>query len=469
MSKFIILSLLINIISVFNIKAQSKLSCKLEDHHKRAIPYASIKIMPGSCGTITNKDGYFEIKYLNKDEFENIKVSCIGYQTKTFNIDSLLEIQKTNRTINLTLKKQSYQLQEIIISKQEILKDAKQIFANAINELPNLLDNKPHIGKYYFRQSHQLDTSINRLIETAVSIYDPGINNSIKDCKFNIDQLQSSLDNRSKNYKTLLSDYLYSIKKKRLSGDSRIKTNSSYKDPLIQKYLLEALDHSKASFSKFFTSTNMIRSIQNVRRKKSLRINPHFKNGRPIITKSFIKEHRFKLDTILMYKNDPIYRIKILPNKKYPQIKYQKHSLIPIGIAYIRIKDYAFLNLDYGYIKNPNYKHYKGKFRYYFHFKVKFEEFNKKLYLSYLYSNRFDYNSDLSRRRRLIQELSISEIINNQDSINKQQNTLKWKGDHYEKLPYNKEFWNNYSTMLPTHEEQLLKNNLIKDIKNKKK
>lgn len=204
----------------------------------------------------------------------------------------------------------------------------------------------------------------------------------------------------------------------------------------------------------------MIRSIQNVRRKKSLRINPHFKNGRPIITKSFIKEHRFKLDTILMYKNDPIYKIKILPNKRYPKIKYQQHSLIPIGIAYIRIKDFAFLNLDYGYIKNPNYKHFKGKLRYYFRFKIRFEEFNKKLYLSYLYSNRFDYNSDLSRRRRLIQELSISEIINDKNIIDQQLNRLGWKGDHYEKLPYNKEFWETYSIMLPTLEQEKLKKNL---------
>ncbi|RZT92464.1 carboxypeptidase-like protein [Ancylomarina subtilis] len=449
--------------------SQQKIKARVVDDNRTPIPYASIVLENSPLGTITNPEGYFEIKHPYVGKFDNIQVSCIGYQTKFFPIDSLLEIKKGKQTINLILKKQAYNLQEVIVGKQEILKNAKQIFANAINELPNLLDDKPHIGKYYYRQSHRLDTSINRLIEATISIYDPGMKHDITECKFNIDKLQSSLDNRDTDYKLLLRAYLYSRKKTDYFGDPRIKSNSSYKDPLIQKYLLEDLDHSKASFSKFFTSTNMIRSIQNGRRKKSLRINPHFKNGRPIITKSFIKEHQFKLDTILMYKNDPIYKIKILPSKNYPQIKYQKYSLIPIGIAYIRIKDYAFLNLDYGYIKNPNYKHFKGKSRYYFHFKIKFEEFNKKLYLSYLYSNRFDYNSDLSRKRRLIQELSYSEIINDQGLVNKQLNTLNWEGDHYGKIPYNKEFWKNHTTMLPTNEEQLLKNNLIKEIKNKTK
>jgi len=469
MLKSIILFLLASIIFNLNLRSQSKLSCKLIDDQNQGIPYASIKIIPGNFGTITNADGYFDIKFSDKTKLDKILVSCIGYQSKFFLIDSLLKIQKKKPDTHIKLKRQSYQLQEIIVGKQEILKNAKQIFANAITELPKLLDNKPHIGKYYYRQTHCLDTSINRLIEAAISIYDPGNKFNIKDCKFNIDQLQSSLDNRNIDYKTQLQRYIYSRKKKRYSADPRIEANSSYKDTLIQKYLLENLDHNKASFSKFFTSANMLRSTHKGKRKKSLPINPHFKNGRPIITKSFIKEHQFKLDTILMYKNDPIYKIKILPSRKYPTIKYQQHSLIPVGIAYIRIKDFAFLNLDYGYINNPNYKHSKGKIRYYFHFKVKYEEFNNKLYLSYLYSNRFDYNSELSRQRRLIQELSNSEVINNKDSISKQFGTLNWKGDHYAKLIYNQTFWENYSTMTPTDKDQLLKNNLIQKIKNDKK
>lgn len=469
MSKFIHIFFLINTIFIFSIEAQTKIHCKLEDQQEKAIPYASIKLSPGHLGTITNANGFFEIKLTNQQEFDQIQISCIGYESKIISIDSVLKTTWNNRPITFTLKKQSYQLQEVTVGKQEILKDAQQIFANAIDELPNLLDDKAHIGKYYFRQSHRLDTSINRLIEAAVSIYDPGFNKNIKDCKFNIDQLQSSLDNRNTNYKDLLGHYLFARKKKRHFGDPRIKSNSSYKDTLIQKILIEDLDHEKASFSKFYISTNMIRGTQKGRRKKSLRISPFFKNGRPIITKSFLKEHKFKLDSILMYNDDPVFKIKILPSKKYPPIKYQQHSQIPIGMAYIRIKDFAFLYLDYGYINNPNYKHSRGKLKFHFRFKVKFEQFNNKLYLSYLHSNRFDYNSDLSRKRRVIQELSITKIISNQDTINKQLNTLNWKGDIYEKLPYNQEFWNNYSSMLPTDEEQLLKINLIKEIQKKKK
>ncbi|WP_321295331.1 carboxypeptidase-like regulatory domain-containing protein [Marinifilum fragile] len=469
MSKISLSFLLVNIIFIYTVRAQTKVIFKLEDQQNKAIPYASIRIIPGNSGTITNANGFFEIKFSNQEGFDQIQISCIGYKSKLLSIDSLLKRNKNNQVISITLNKQSYQLQEVIIRKQEVLKNAKQIVVNAINELPNLLDTAAHIGKYYFKQSHKLDTSISRLIEAAVSIYDPGIHKNINECKFNIDQLQSSLDNRKADYKSILRSYLISRKKKWHLGDPRIKTNSSYKDTLIQRYLIEDLDHSKASFSKFFTSTNMIRSIEKGRRKKSLRINPFFTNGRPIITDSFTKEHLFKLDCILMYNNEAVYKIKILPNKRYPKIKYMQDSKIPIGFMYVRIKDFAFLYLDYGYINNPNYKYSKGRLKHYFRFKVKYEQFNKHLYLCYLFSDRFDYTSDLTRRRRVIQELSLSKIINNQDIISKQVNTLNWKGDIYEKLPYNQEFWNNYSTMLPTDEEQLLKINLIKEIQKKKK
>lgn len=458
---------LILIFWILDILGQEKISCKIKNYNNQPIPYATIKFMPGNMGTITNSNGFFEFSLKCQNELKYFQVSCIGYQTRIFSIDSLLTNQKINRPIKLLLKKQNYKLFEIIVKKQKILKDPNQIVSNAINSLPNLLDNKPHIGKYYYRQTHRLDSSINRLIEAAISIYDPGFMHNINQCKFNVDQIQSSFDNRMIDFKDLLDRYFFQKKKRKYYYDSRIKSNSSYKDTLVQRYLIEDLDHHYASFSKFFISTNMIRSKQNGKRKKSLRINPHFINGKPIITDSFVREHKFKLDTFIYYNNYPVYKIKILPNKRYPKIKYLEDSKIPIGYMYVRVKDYAILYLDYGYTNNPKYKHSRGKLRHYFQFKIKFDEFSDKLYLSYLYSDRFDYVSDLSRRRRIIQELSISKIITDQNTINNKLQNTTWDDDIYKKRPYDPEFWKNYSIMLPTQEEKLLKDDLIKSLSKK--
>lgn len=451
------------------VHSQSKIKVKILDEINNPICYASAQISNTSIGTISNNEGILELTIQEKFSTHKLQISCIGYRTRYMPIDSILSLQ--SRYLTIKLKKQIFHLSEVTVQKQNILKDPKQIFANAIDSLPNLLDPNPNIGEYYFRQTHRDASSMNRIIEAAISIYDPGIIHNIKSCKINIDELQSSLDNRIIDYKTLLILYRYILKKEKLNPI--IKSSDSYKNPIIQKKLINFFDEREALLSSFFIKTNMIRGIQYTKRKKSLRINPYFKDGRPIITNSFMKEHRFKLDTILLYNEDPIYKIKILPNKRYPQIRYQKNGIIPIGTAYIRIKDFALFSLDYGYINNPNHKYYNGKSSFYYIFKIQFKDFNNKLYLNYLYSMQSDYNhkyytKEKKGRQRLIQELMNTEIINNQDSINKKLNTLQWKGNQYKKLPYRKKFWGNYSTMIPTHEEQLLKDNLIEEIKKKK-
>ncbi|PXX97886.1 hypothetical protein DF185_18130 [Marinifilum breve] len=459
------------LLAPFSVFSQNKLKANISNGEQKTIAYASVALRGTSLGTISNTNGDFELALPSGDTKQQIVISCIGYKSQAFPVDSLLQIQKNGGIPKLCLNKHSYQLMEITVGKQEILKDAKQIFANAINELPKLLDDQPHIGKYYFRQSHGNKTSINRLIEAAVSIYDPGISHKIEDCKFNIDELQSSLDNRDIDFKSLLGVYKYMAKKKDVPKDSLLLNTTNHNDPRVKELLINNLDNSKASFSKFFTATNMIRAAQKNARRGSKKVNPWFVNGGPFICKTFMKKHRFKLDTIIPYNGEATYKVKILPNKNYSGLEYQKKSFIPIGIAYIRLKDYAFLSLDYGYINNPKYNGFKlhgkrygqfnGKFFYHYRIKMRFKEYYSKLYLQHLYYKVNDYNSNDTD---MIQEMVNTEIINAPEIVNQQLKQLRWKGDHYEKLPYHKEFWDNYTTMLPSLEQENLKKNLEQEL-----
>lgn len=452
--------------------SQVKISGRVLSKEKTAIYLANITIPGSSYGTTTNKTGNFEFSIDKDNTKKSFIISSIGYKSKTISVDSLI---KCEANITIFLERQSYFLSEVIIKKQEILYYANQIFARAIDSIPSRLDDNPNIGKYYFRQIHRDDSTINRIIEAAISIYDPGIDDDIKKCKINIDEIKTSLDNRIFDYKRLLELYHYMVKKKKILPHPQIKSSDSYEDKKTQKVLLYIFDKREASLANFHIKANMIRGVQYKKRKKSLLINPYFTGGRPIITKSFVKEHRFKLDTILMYQGEPVYKVKILPNKKYPQIKSQENELIPIGISYIRVKDFALLYLDYGYITNPQYKHYKGNMRFYYRFKIQFKEYNNKLYLNYLSYTKSDYNKayyknkkQKQRGRQIVtQELMNTKIIKDKDSVNKTLNTLEWDANQYIKRSYREEFWDKYSTILPSHEEQLLKEKLKKEISKK--
>ncbi len=494
----------------FNVYSQIILHGIIIDNDKTPIPNANIQLKNTSKGTISNKEGQFTISISPNLANSTILISCIGYSNTSYDVNTLRKKQKISKSIlKLKLPKINYQLNEVLITNQDIIKDPYSIFQKAVYKTKDLLASKPHIGKYYFRQTHKDDSSMNRLIEAAISIYDPGINQNVTECKYNIDQIHSSLDNRTLPHELnlqLYRNYAERKKSKRYSMDidpripkapKKNKPDTIWKNPKIQKYLTKTFDNHHASLPNFFIKSNMIRNIKKGRRKRSLPINPKFKNGGPKITNSFIKEHTLKLDTILLYNNEPLYKIKILPNKRYPGIDYQKSRYVPIGWAYIRVNDFAFLGLDYAYISNPNHKgfkyknkHYsrfKGKFNYYFKYQIRLKEFEGNLYTNYLYYERSDYNnipyanllsSEFSEylniptmhgRQLCRQEMISTEIVTDSINVETEYNNRKWEGDLYENLPYNKEFWDNYSKIFPTHEEQLLKDNLIKEIQKKNK
>ncbi|WP_461636530.1 carboxypeptidase-like regulatory domain-containing protein [Labilibaculum euxinus] len=487
--------------------SQEKIKGSLFNQEKEPIPYVNIWVPNTGKGTITNLEGEFELAIPQKSERLQIQLSCIGYKSVTYRLDSLLKIQQHGDSIKLHLNHASYQLQEVTIGKQEILKDPQQIFTRAIHQIPNLLADKAFIGKYYFRQTHKDDSSMNRLIEAAISIYDPGVKHDISECKFNVNHLRSSMDNRVLPHELNLYLYRFLAEKRKskhhpLETDLRIpeapgrhKPDTIWKDRKIQTYLTKVFDDHYASLSGFFNKTNMIRNVKMERRKKSDPINPKFENGGPLITTSFVKEHELKLDTILLYNDNAVYKIKILPNKKYPGIDYQRNRYVPVGWAYIRVKDFAFLGLDYAYITNPNNKGFKykgkyhsgfnGKFQYYFKFIIRYKEYNKKLYPNYLYYQREDYNNipfanlfanqyseylkipTMNGRQLCIQEIINTEVVTDSTQIKSDLEQLNWKGDQFEKCPYNKEFWDNYSTLLPTEKEQNMKNQLELELLNK--
>lgn len=509
MYKYFTTSILIILCTYSNVFSQNKINGRLINDKQQAISYASISIENTGKGTISNIDGKFELYILDENKNAKLIISCIGYKSAIFSVDSIFTLQKNKQAILLQLSKESYRLHEVIVRKQEILKDPKLIFSKALQMIPKHLDSLPNVGKYYFRQTHRNDSTMNRLIEAAVSVYDEGVNTNIDHCKFNVDQLKSSYDNRVSPHEINLDAYRQWAERGKgkfdMKVDNRIPkakgtiytTDTIWKDPNIQNYLTNMFDKTFASLDGFYKKTNMLRTSTNRRRKRSKLINPGFSKGGPILTKSFVKEHTLKLDTILMYNNEIVYKIKILPNKKYPGLEGQRARYIPIGWAYIRLKDFAFLGLDYAYITNPNNKGYKykgnyhggfnGKYQYKFQYKIRYKEFNNKLYPSYLYYYRSDYNNaeyanmfitpnsvylnipTTIGRQVCIQELVNTEIITKKETVQNILESKKWENNQFEAIPFNKKFWDNYSVMLPSIHEQTMTKQLEKELLKKRK
>jgi len=80
----------------------------LDQEYDEPVAYASISILNKAFGTITNKDGYFELKVPPKYRNEELVVSCMGYEQLVLQPDRL-----TDKPLLLLLKPVNIRLHEI--------------------------------------------------------------------------------------------------------------------------------------------------------------------------------------------------------------------------------------------------------------------------------------------------------------------------------------------------------------------
>jgi len=441
--------------------SQTKIKAKIQAENLAAIPFASISIKKNSIGTISNTEGDFEIQTPDVNSNKKLLISCIGYKTRAFSVDSLIKERAEHNNIVLTLEKKSYQLNEIIINKQFILKNPYEIVSKAINNLPNMLPNKTYNYKAFYRQKHSNESCLTRLIECAISIHDPGISKSTSEIKVNIDQLKTSLDNRYFNYKLCSIHYEVLTKKRAINL-------GSYNDIKTQKLMIHDVDSVNNSLLDFIQKKSKIRNYNPKKLKRGHGLNPNF-----------VKEHSLILDTILVYNNEPTYKIKILPHPKKYIHKGWGSSLIPLGFMYIRLKDYAIMELEYALVQNPRSKK-KSIIKFYgtsIRNKtiVKYKEFEGKMhpyYVSYKGSdmgNTFELISTINGHSYIEKEMLITEIISC-TNINSNENAkLEWDFDLYKHHPMDSTYWESNIIMMPTLKEQNMKRVLEKKIINKSK
>lgn len=88
--------------------AQTTVSGSVKDDKNEPIPGANISIVGDTAGTISDSDGKFSI--VAKSLPVTIEISNVGYGVQT------VEVTKSNQVINVTLKQEETQLDEIVVS-----------------------------------------------------------------------------------------------------------------------------------------------------------------------------------------------------------------------------------------------------------------------------------------------------------------------------------------------------------------
>ena len=438
------------------------------------LPYATISIKHTTKGTVSNSLGQFELKGDLKPS-DTLSVSYVGY--KSFEIPIGL-IGNADYTIKL--KEAIIRLEEVRVLPIDYLNNPNRIVRTAISKINENSNNDLFSLKGFYRHVNRKDEEYQRLLEAAISIHDYGYKGSRID--FVIDEIRKSYDYRKpKNKKigdlhnSLLTGSIenYSLKLLKATTVDLLKdtTTATSKDLMRWESNYEPLSLNGLYYSNY--KRHYLLPDKN---------DDHF----GVMNKNFLKEHRFKLDTISEYDGELVYLIKILPSSKSKKYHDESRNLVlPVGKIVIRTHDFAILKIEYSYILNPK---KKGTSDYNFRFEslgtgivftstVIYKEYKGKMYLSYLSRKEKDPLAFSIAKRKmsnyqneyyfLTRELLITDILLDSKEIEKQIEKApkeRSKSLYTDNHTYNEEFWNNYNVLKETPIDKKLREDLEKKV-----
>ena len=114
--------------------AQNTITGSVTDSNKQSIPGANVNVVGSSAGTSTDFDGSFKLNTTAKPPF-TIKVSAVGFETKTISVTSL------NQKLDVVLKDEETKLDEIVVSAsrtpERVIESPVTIERMGIQEIKN--------------------------------------------------------------------------------------------------------------------------------------------------------------------------------------------------------------------------------------------------------------------------------------------------------------------------------------------
>lgn len=134
----------------------------------RSIPYANISVFNMPVGTCTNSYGDFMLNLPDSLASGRLDISCIGYESRSFPIDSLAG----KDTLFFFLNPRDYQLADIVVTPGE--NDVHSIVKNVISRINNNYSGKKYFLEAFFRHrvyNIKENNRTVRLTEAAISIH----------------------------------------------------------------------------------------------------------------------------------------------------------------------------------------------------------------------------------------------------------------------------------------------------------
>lgn len=438
--------------------AQTELKNKIVDFTTMIpIESASIYIQNTTTGTISNADGKFVLLVPETMENDTLIVSSIGY--KNFKI----VVKDFDNSEEIFLEEDVASLDEVLLVAIPRPKTANEVVLRMISELPVTLPTLPYLEKGFLRHKEQNKKEFKWLIESAITLYDSsGQSPANKNLKINVDEMRKSYDLRDVDSLFAYTAYL------KAKGNKNIQAKNIKRDTIETESLIKAIEWNDARTTGlrtlFLGKLNLLRNI---------------KSKGALFGEHVLDYHQFELDTVLVDNERKIYKIKILRGKDHIDLETKgifNAGYIANGWLYIYWDTFAVKKIEYELIADSPAQKNRSKILFdtqvNHKLTISYMEYEEKMYPKYIsYETpklvnvgvRMAWDADKEVEQRVkderfyktTQELLFTEVILDPEAVKAKLKT-DWNPNIFEVKPYNKEFWDNYNTLLESEEDEKL-------------
>ena len=449
---------------VASIYAQTELKNKIVDFSTMVpIESASIYIQNTTTGTISNADGKFVLLVPNAMENDTLVISSIGYKSfKTV-------VKDFDNTEEVYLEEDIASLDEVLLVGEPRPKTGNDIVLKMISKLPENLPELPYLEKGFLRHKEENKKEFKWLIESAITLYDSSAQSpAYRNLKINVDEMRKSYDLRDVDSLLAYTSYL------KQNGNRNLRAQNLKRDTIQTASLIKAIKWND-------TRTNGLKNLFGGK----LNLLRNTTSARALFGEHVLDYHQFALDTVLVDNERKIYKIKIAEGKEYVNLETPgifNDGYVANGWLYVYWDTYAVKKIEYELIATSEAQKNRSK--------ILFDtQVNHKLVMTYMeydgkmYPNYVSYetpklvnvgpkvvNTDdpVAAQRakderfyKTKQEILFTEIILDPELV---QSALQkdWDPNIFAIKPYNKEFWDNYNTLLESEEDEKLIQDLTK-------
>lgn len=433
------------------------------------IEATNIYIQNTTIGTISNMDGNFVLIVPEQHEKDTLVISSIGY--KTFKTP----VNEFDNTVEIYLEEEIASLDEVLLVGETRPKNGNDIVLRALKKLSINLPDSAYIQKGFLRHKERNTKEFKWLIESAITLYDSSYqSSSAKNLKINVDQVRKSYDLRDVD-----SLFTYASFLKDKSNDFNIKSKNLKRDTINTTSLVKAIKWND----------ERVNGLENLFKGK-LNLIRNSNTSDALFNEYLLKKHQFTLDTVLVDNEREIYKIKIANGEDYIGLGTKgiyNEGFHANGWIYIYWDNYAIKKIEYELIaaSETQKRRTKDLFGTNINHKLvlSYVDIDGKMYPKYIYyetpklvnvglkdinkdnlEDKERYNKE-ERYYYTVQEVLFTEIILDKLIIQEALQDNTWDSDIFKPKPYNKEFWENYNTLLESEEDE----KLIKDLTRRSK